>query len=314
MMEAVVAIGVCFMRRIVFLFIIICVCSTGDAALAAHGHHFNGFDGIGAGSPPPEGFYWRMYNVHYTANQLKDNKGKKIPGDFRTNMFVVANSFIYSTPVKILGGNLWVQAVIPMIHADISYEIYGIKPDVLNDRRFNLGDIVIDPLLVGWHGERWEAVAGVGMYMPTGEFKANKAASPGKGFWTIRNTLGGTVYFDKEKSWSASIQARYEIHTEQRETRTTPGHDFHFDWGVGKSFFNKLFTVGAAGFCSWQVTKDTGKNVANDYREQAFGIGPEIGFIIPEWLFLVNLRVLKEFGNKNTMQGVTTALIFTKVF
>jgi hypothetical protein len=213
-----------------------------------------------------------------------------------------------------LGGNLVVQAVIPASYADLYYKVYGFKPEPLNDSRFNVGDICVDPLLLAWRGERWGVVAGAGVYMPTGEFKANKGASPGKGFWTFRNSLGGTVYLDKEKTWSASMMARYEIHTEQRETRTTPGHDFHFDWGVGKSFFNKLFTIGAAGYCSWQVTKDTGKNVTNDYRERAFGIGPEIGFIIPDWMLLVNLRTVWGFEGRNTWQGATTALILTKIF
>ena len=301
-------------KRIFFLFFIASLCLMGGACFAGHGHHFNGFDGIEAGSPPPKGFYWRMYNVYYTANQLRDNKGRRVQGDFRMNALFVANSFIYSTPIDVLGGNLVVQAVIPASCAAVSYKVYGIKPEPLNDSRFNVGDIVVDPLLLAWRGERWGVTAGVGAYMPTGEFKANKAASSGKGFWTVRNSLGGAVYLDQEKSWSASMMARYEIHSEQRETRTTPGHDFHFDWGVGKSFFNKLFTIGAAGSCSWQVTRDTGKNVANDKRERAFGIGPEVGFIIPDWLFLVSLRAAWEFENRNTTQGAATALILTKVF
>ena len=301
------------MRRIVFLFIVICVCSTGDTAFAAHGHYLNGFEGIGAASMPPEGFYWRMYNVWYSANQMRDNKSRKVPGNLKVNLYSLANAFIYSTPVEVLGGNLVLNASIPVNYADSYYKVDGVKPKALNDSRFNVGDMAVNPLILAWHGERWDAVAGAGAYMPTGEFKANNAASPGKGFWTFMGSLGGTVYLDAEKTWSASLLARYEMHTEQRETRTTPGNDFHFEWGVGKTF-NKIFTIGAAGYCSWQTTKDTGINVANDHRERIIGIGPEIGFIVPEWLFLVTLRSIWEFENKNAAQGVTTALIFTKVF
>jgi hypothetical protein len=301
------------MKSIFFLFAIVWMCLAGGVAFAGHGHHSNGFDGIKAGSPAAEGFYWRMYNVYYTADQLRDKKGNKVPGDFEMDMFITANTFIWSTPVKLLGGNLIVQAVIPVAYADVGYEIGGYRPEALNDHRFNLADIVVDPFLLRWHGERWEATAGIGVYMPTGGYSASKAASPGKGFWTVRNTLGGTLYLDKKKTWSASILARYEVHTKQRQTRITPGHDFHFDWGVGKSFYNGLFTIGMAGYCSWQVTKDSGTNASNTY-ERVFGVGPEIGFVLPDWKFLVNLRVVQEFENRNSARGTTAVFVLTKYF
>jgi hypothetical protein len=231
----------------------------------------------------------------------------------------MANRFIYSTPIEILGGNLVVDAVIPLVYTDLYYRIDGVGK-IMDANRFGVGDILVEPFLLAWHGERWDAVAGVGVYMPTGEFRdiqrsnsRKHVADPGMGFWTFMGTLGGTVYLDEEKTWSASVLARYEIHTEQQYTRTTPGNHFHFEWGVGKTF-DKVFTIGAAGYCSWQTTRDTGKNVTNDHRERMYAVGPEIGFAIPDWQFQVSLRALFEFENRNAPQGVTTALVLTKAF
>lgn len=299
------------MKRIILSFVILCMYFTGGTAYAAHEHYVSGAEGIKAASLPPEGVYWRMYNMYYPASQLKQNNGRQAPGNFRAHVFALANRFIYSTPIEILGGNLVVDAVVPLVYTDLYYKVGGMK--VMSDYRFGVGDILLEPFLLAWHGERWDIAAGVGLYMPTGQFRQKKPADPGKGFWTLMGTLGGTVYLDAEKSWSASVLARYEIHTMQQETRITPGNDFHFEWGVGKTF-NEIFTVGVAGYCGWQTTRDTGKNVFKDQRERFMGIGPEIGFVIPDWKFQVSLRSIFEFENRNRPQGVMTTLTLTKAF
>ena len=305
------------MKRIFVLSVLVCMSlAMGGAAFAGHGSYTNGVEGIGAATAPPEGIYYRMYNVYYTANQLKDNNGKS-PGDFRANVYAMANRFIYSSPIDFLGGKLVFDAVIPLVYSKLYYKLDG-GDKVMDADRFNLGDILLEPLIVSWHGERWDAVAALGVFLPTGEFRDPRnslrhAADPGKGFWSFMGSLGGTVYLDQEKTWSASILARYEIHTEQQYTHTTPGNDFHFEWGIGKTI-NKVFTLGVAGYCSWQTTRDYGKLAVNDYREQLYAIGPEIGFTIPDWNLLVSLRTLVEFENRNAPQGVSTILTLTKAF
>jgi hypothetical protein len=297
------------MKRILFLSVIACVCLAGGAAFAS-GHYVNGVEGIKAASLPPEGVYYRMYNVFYTADQLKTAAGRKAPGNFKANVYAMANRFIYSTPIEILGGNLVIDAIVPLVYTDMSYKIGGNR--IMGDNRFGVGDICVEPFVLAWHGERWDTAAGVGLYMPTGSFSQNRPASPGKGLWTVMGTLGGTVYLDAEKSWSASILGRYEIHTEQEHTHITPGNNFHFEWGVGKTF-NEIFTIGAAGYCGWQTTKDSGKNAATGY-ERLIGVGPEIGIAIPAWKAQISLRSLWEVKNKNAPQGLTTVLVLTKAF
>ena len=304
------------MKRILFLSVILCMCLTCGAAFGAHGHYVDGVEGINAGTAPPEGFYWRMYNLYYTASQMKDNKGET-PGDFKAHVYAMANRFIYSTPIEILGGNLVVDAIVPLVYTDLYYKVGDNK--IMDANRFGVGDILVEPFVLSWHGERWDALAGVGVYMPSGGFRDPRsdflrhAADPGKGFWTFMGTLGGTVYMDAEKTWSASALARYEIHTEQSYTGTTPGNDFHLEWGVGKTF-DKIFTTGAAGYCNWQTTRDTGNLANRDQRERGYAIGPEIGFVRPDWKFQVSLRSLFEFKNRNAPQGITTALVLTKAF
>lgn len=279
-------------------------------AFAGSGHYVSGAEGIRAASLPPPGTYWRMYNMFYTADRLKDNSGRRVPVDFDVDVYALANRFIYSSEIELLGGNLVMDMVIPLVNTNISMRDAGLYS--FSDNMFNLGDIMIEPLLISWHGDRYDAATGVGVYMPTGYYSSDRPASSGKGFWTIMFTAGGTVYFDEAKEWSASILSRYETHTQQEETRQTMGDRFHFEWGVGKNF-NQMIDVGVAGYCYWQVTDDSGRNASDD-REKAYAIGPEIGFVIPPVGVNVSIRSLWEFENRGVSQGNMTTLTLTKRF
>lgn len=296
------------MQRVLLLTVIL-VCLSGGAAFAAHGHYVPGVEGIKAATLPPPGFYWRMYNLYYTADDLRDDHGRSAPGKFDVDVFTMVNRALYSTDVEILGGNLLLDLVIPLVYTDISYNIGG--HNIFDDERFNLGDILAEPLLA-WHGDRYDIAFGLGMFMPTGEYSDTKAASPGKGFWSVLTTLGGTVYLDVEKSWSASLLGRYEIHTEQKDTDITPGNDLTLEWGLGKTF-NQVFTIGAAGYFSWQTTDDSGDD-AMDTRARTMAAGPEIAFVVPSWQLQVSLRSLWEFENKSASQGNVTTLTLTRAF
>ena len=294
------------MNRALFIAALCCGVLFSGQAFAGHSHYTNGVEGIKAATLPPEGVYWRVYNVYYQADKLKTND-KKSNKDFEADVYALVNRLIWTTPAKVFGANLSMDVVVPLIYSDIKMD------GVFDQHKFGVGDILVEPALLHWHGDRWDAAVGVGLYMPTGEFRKNYNANPGKGFWTVFWSAGGTVYFDAEKTWSASVLARYENHvSDQEETHVRPGDDFHFEWGVGKAF-SSGFEAGIAGYCQWQLKEDTGRNAAPG-MEKAYAVGPEIGYTHAPWGLNVTLRSLWEFENKNTTQGNITSLVFTKAF
>ena len=294
-------------KRIV-LFLMLIFCAVG-AAQAAHGHYVSGVEGIKAATLPPPGAYYRMYNVWYTADSYRNNRGGS-EGDFEADVFANVHRFIYSSDIELLGANLVVDIAVPLQYTHLTIGEMG-------DNEFGLGDILVEPFILAWHKERWDVALGFGAYLPTGKFGWDKPASAGKGFWTFMFTFGGTYYFDEAKTWSASVLARYEIHTKQRDTDITPGHDFHFEWGLGKSIMHGpgvgIFDFGLAGYCSWTITQDSGDLSGND-KEAAYAIGPEIGYTYIPWGASAALRVLWEFENRNATQGTIATLAITKAF
>lgn len=282
----------------------------GSAAHAGSGHYVSGVEGIKGASLPPQGLYYRLYNVFYTADDLRDKHGDKIDVDFDVTVFAMANRLVYSSGIELLGGNLVVDIVVPLVSTDISMKAGGMT--LFDDNEFGLGDILVEPAILAWHGDRYDAALGVGVYLPTGDFDADKPASPGKGFWSGMLTAGATLYLDEARTWSASVLSRYEIHSEQDDTNFTPGNDVHFEWGLGKTLA-KTWDVGLAGYCRWQVTDDSGPGTTDD-REQAYAVGPEVSVFVPEWGLGLSLRSLWEFENKINSQGNVTTLMIMKAF
>lgn len=296
------------MRVIIFTITLLAVLAPFNS-YAGSGHYASGGEGLLAATLPPEGVYWRSYLTYYDSYQNKDKNGSNTPGNFNLDSIGWINRFIFSTDFKILGANYLTDIVIPLGYTNIKISDTGYKS---HEQQFGLGDIMWDPIILAWHGNRYDAVAGFGVYFPTGIFHKNNPAIQGKGYFTFMPTLGGTLYLDEEKSWHASILARYEIHTRQMDSDITYGNDFHFEYGVGKSFA-EIYRLGVAGFCHWQVSDDYGKN-ATDARKEVYGLGPEFQVDIPAWKSTLSVRVLKEFGAKATTEGVLGVLTFTKAF
>lgn len=197
---------------------------------------------------------------------------------------------------------------------DISIEAVGIS----DSKSLSIGDMVIEPIALAWHKPQWDAVAALAVIAPTGEYDMSKPASPGLGYWTGMLTLGGTIFFDQAKSWSISALTRTLIHTEQDDTKVTPGSEFVVEYGLGKAIpVNEKLSIrpGIPGCAYWQIEDDSddGPGTVADERKEAFALGAEINlFWLPPTLFQMNLRALREFNAKNTAQGSQIVLTLTK--
>ena len=276
----------------------------------------NGIEGLKCGEVPPPGIYWRMYNYFYNAHDLRDDSGDKSPVDLDLSVYANANRLIWVTDYKILGGDFFVSAMLPVVDTDINITPPGAPRPIVDDNRCGIGDLYIDAADVIWRNDQWQAGGGIGFFAPTGEFDPDKPASPGKGMWTGMLTLAGTYWFDVDRTWTASILARYEKHSKQSERDVTYGDDFHFEWGLSKTVSPGI-DIGLTGYCQWQVTEDSGDDVVWDKgdKDRVFAAGPEIALMIPPpVLLMISLRTAWEFEAENRSQGNVAVLTLTKIF
>ena len=125
-------------------------------------------------------------------------------------------------------------------------------------------------------------------------------------------TAGGTVYFDKEKTWALSLLNRYEFSQEEDHTSVTPGNQWTLEWGISKSI-KPTIDVGVVGYYQLQTTMDSGADASRE-RDQVLAFGPEINAFCPNLGLFTSLRYNYEVMAKDRPQGQTLVLTLTKVF
>ncbi len=290
--------------------VLVTVLSTARADAAETGHYVNGVEGVKAGTVPPPGWYSRNYFVYYHADDWMDKDGDDANLDLDLEVNAWVTRLIWITPKKFLGADYGMQLVGVLQRTDLKNRTANVE-----DEDVGLGDATFAPVILSWHKPKFDLAVGYELFMPTGEYDQDEPASPGKDMWTHMFDFGGTYYFDKAKTWHASVLGRYEIHSEKDEREVRPGDDLHFEWGIGKTFM-KTLDVGVSGYCQWQVTDDKGSDVNwdKDVHDRVFAIGGEISYFHPPTKIQVGLRHVWEFGARDRTEGHVTCLTLMKVF
>jgi len=271
-------------------------------------HYVPGIEGVKGASLPPPGVYLRDYNVAYYATQVNDASGHAISGA-DPKAFVYANvpRILWITDVKVLGGFLGVDALLPLQYTDIQINT---PIGRYSDNNFGIGDAFAEVTL-SWHTKRFDFAIGDGMWAPTGD-SPPPAVHPGKGYWGNMITAGATWYCDEKKKWAISALNRYEINLENNDTDITTGQTYTVEGGISRAL-SPTVDLGAIGYYQQKVTTDSGPG-SNDVRDRVAGIGPEISVFYPRITFGWSLRYAYEFMAESRLQGHTLAFTLTKRF
>jgi hypothetical protein len=257
------------------------------------GAYPNGAEDFMVGALPPPGTYFKNYLTYYTASKLKDNNGNDVPVDFKLKAAADVLRFIHVTDYKILGANWAVHAFIPLAYQDVTV-------GSMSDDRFGLGDIIIDPIILGWHFPNFHITAGLDIYIPTGNYDQTHLANTGRNYWTFEPVLGMTYLSDGGFEISAKLM--YDFNTENNDTNYQSGQEFHVDYTVGYHI-GKQWAVGIGGYYYVQTTddKDNGVTTANGSKGQVYAIGPQAQYNYKNMSF--TLKWQYEFEAKNKPEG-----------
>lgn len=275
----------------------------------------NGTSGLKAGSVPPPGKYWLMYNRLYEADRsIGPHGGTAVDGlgnpiDLDLTVFANVHRFIHSTDYELLGAKYAWNFVVPFVDVDIDLSNYNI-----HENEFRIADFNIEPLVFEWHQPRYDFGYVYGLFAPTAERDDARPALPGKDHWTNYFGAAGTYYFDDDRLWAASFLSRYEISSRRRDKDITPGDNFSFEWGLSRNV-DKVMDIGVSGYCSWQLTLDEGSDITyTNVRDRAYAIGPEVQYFSPRYKLGYNLRYWWEFDAVDRPQGTIACLTIVKPF
>jgi len=258
---------------VVLLIAITMTCPHAEATEGGGGTYPNGAEGIMAGALPPPGLYYLNYLTHYSADQLNDKNGNKLPVDFHVNATANVSRFVYMTNYQILGATYGVYALAPLVNASATL---GTPGGSSSSTKSGLGDISFAPLVLAWHAKNWHAATGLEFTAPTGQYDKNRLANLGRNYWNIQPIFTGTLLSDNGLELSGKFM--YDFNMENTATNYTSGQEFHFDYAT--AYHMGPWTMGATGYFYKQVTDDHGAGAAaNDGNKgQVFAIGPTVKY------------------------------------
>jgi len=239
------------------------------------GHRLPGTAGLDAGTQPDVGIYVGDRIVRYASDQVNDRDGSAVPlAGFELDTFanVTGLSGIFEIEC---GPYVGFSLAVPIVHTSLNID----EPRTSIDR-FGLADLFLEPLKVGGRFSHFDAVASYALYAPT---RQGERSGVGKPQWSHQLSAGGTIFFDDHRRFRLSALASYLINHKKQDIDITRGQTLQIQGGVGGQLFD-ILDFGVAGFALWQTTDDTGSDlpkILSGARERVYGLGPEIGVVIP---------------------------------
>ena len=239
------------------------------------GHRILGTVGMDAGSQPLEGVYVGERLINYRSDEWRNQSGHSVtrPGFSSdalasitgvSGTYEVSEGFYYSAALAAPLVSVKRSTVDP----PSSFEAFG------------FGDLFIEPLMLGWRFGRADVTASYAVYAPTGQIAHTGL---GQSQWTQQVSVGGTAFFDDERSWRLSALTSYNMYGQKKSIDVKQGDTIQIQGGMGRRFFGML-DAGIAGYVLWQVAQDQGQAIPAALAarsEYVAGIGPELGLTIP---------------------------------
>ncbi|WP_176594066.1 transporter [Sphingobium sp. EM0848] len=268
--------------------------TTAQATETGGGAYPNGAESVGVAQLPPPGTYLLGYSNYYTADRLNDANGKSAVPDFSVDAFANIARFVHVTDRKILGATFAMQAFVPVV--DLTVHAAGAR-----QHKFGLGDMIVNPFILGWNKGNLNIIATMDSYVPTGRYRKGDLANIGRNYWTFE-PLVAITYADPKGGPEVSAKLMYDFNTKNKATDYRSGQEFHVDLAAAYNF-NPL-TVGVTAYYYKQTTDDKqgGLRVGPDgYKGEAFAAGPLIRYQLGH--VPVTAQWQHEFHAENRPQG-----------
>ncbi len=265
------------------------------------GHKLPGLIGLDAGRIPEPGLYLVGRVVDYEANELRDRNGNVIPiANFHLHGLSSAVGISYTVNLKQSSVSLTATAAAPVARVRLNISD---RPEASFDR-FGLADIYIQPVRLGWRGDRFDLVSSYAVYLPTGAFLLGKGVS--SGHVTHEFSGGGSIYANRNSGIFLTALASYDVNLRKRDIDITRGDTFQIQGGVGLNFLDQVIEVGAAGHGLWQVRPDRGADVPlllREGRDRVYGVGPEVAVLIKSIRSQIRVRYEWDLGVHSRPRG-----------
>ena len=271
-----------------------------------------GMSAINSGVTPASGWSYANAPLYYARDRKTGPNGDTAATGAQA-VFLDMNTLLWvSEKFARLGGAKFSAVVTqPIAHNSLTSDTDGRISGATG-----LGDLYIQPVILGWEYRRADIRLIYGVLAPTGRFEAGADDNVGSGYWTHALASGQTFYLTEDRAINLSIFEMYEIHTRQEGTDIRPGDTFNLDYSLMRLFPVRQglrLQLGLAGYASWQTSDKTGPHVtaaqaATRYRVDALGLAANVP--LPERNMSFGIRYFKELSSRSTFEGYSLQASF----
>lgn len=253
----------------------------------------DGVENYMTGALPPPGVYGIVYGEHYGADRLNDAHGNNlnVPG-LKVDANAVVPRFVWVTGNKLLGGDMVVHAIVPLVDLKVTTPGGTFKNTGLGDITLGLGS--------GYHySPNFHAVYALDVFLPTGQYTKGEP-SIGTNHSAVEPVANFT-YIDPA-GFNGDLKFGYLVNQKNNDTKYTSGDEFHLDYSAGWGLGNG-WVAGVGGYVYQQLSDDkqNGATVA-DSKAKAMAIGPSVKYDSGKGWF-VTAKWQKEVKAENHFQG-----------
>lgn len=279
------------------------ICNSAHAMEGGQSPYFKGFRDFMTGVLPSPGIQVREDLYIYSGTERSTVPQGRLTVDLKSASSILSTTFV--TPYQILGGDYAFAVRGGVTNASASQSVATPRGTVsASGRLTGFNDVVVNPIIVGWHSGyfHWNAAASV--WLPAGSYDKNRTANTGKNVWAFSPQIGAT-YFNQKTGWEMSGAAIFVTGTTNTATNYRSGDIGQFDFAFGKALSPQL-KLGLLGYYAQQITADSGTGATLGARKmRVLGIGPGATFAFTVNDVAINMvaKYYREFDAQNTTQG-----------
>lgn len=254
-----------------------------------------GVENFMVGAAPPPGLYVMEYLLHYEADRLNDNNGNAlpIPGGFSVRANAAATRVVWSTDVKLGGGNLVLHGIVPLVNLKV-----GVAGQ--SQTKNGVGDLTFGPAIAYHHSPNLHSVLGFDFVAPVGSYSTTNLANIGRNYWSLQPFY--TMTHVDPAGFNGDFKATGNINQRNHDTGYKSGTELIVDYSAGWGFGNG-WVAGVGGYAYQQLESDklNGASVA-DSKGRALAIGPSMKYDNGKGWF-ITAKWQKELAVRNRPQG-----------
>ena len=338
------------MSRLVLPAALALMLQTGTVSAAEIGHFAPGVLGIRDFAVPEPGFYGVLYNYYYSTDRLNDADGNEVdsvtinpgpgPGvtldlEVDVDVYAIAPTVIWVSSKKVLGAKYAAYISPSFSDSSVAASLSTASGTgrSAEGSHFDMADLFVQPLWLGWTQEYWDFALGYGFYAPTGHYDTETISLPvvgpvtveasdniGLGFWTHQFQGAASWYPWTDRRMAVVSALTYETNGKKEDFDVTPGDVLTLSWGVDQYLplmadQSLLLDLGLAGYSSWQVSNDSGADATIPaVKDEVHAIGVQVGLTHVPTNIALTFHYLNEFDSKDRFQGESVGLNFAMKF